>query len=219
MCIFDVCGTLFNANTTIGFLIFYHQINGDRRSALICKALTHRLSPGRYGAHIVGKIVRADLIRAALVATLAGQTRDNLREGARRYQAELLDHDWIFHSQALLKAHKERGERVVLMSNSIEPVIEAIAQSLGVEYVASTLAFDNETCTGRIAHDLTGAKHVALGELLKAYEQRPAIRVVTDNASDRALLDAADDRTVIWQGKRPHVAFTGLEANYVHVEG
>lgn len=217
LCIFDVCGTLYAANTTSGFLAFYHQIRGHRLRGLVCRSITSRLSPLRYLSHLAGKALGRDLGRAILISTLKGEAAAEVAVVADRYVEERLGKLEIAHSQRLLDQHRLRAERIVLMSNSIAPVIKAIAETLQVDYRASSLARDGAAYSGRIERDLTGRKHLALADLLAEYERRPVVHVVTDNGSDRALLDAADVRTVICpRGRRPD-AFRGLEADYVDV--
>ena len=95
---------------------------------------------------------------------------------------------------ARLQRHRERGDRVILASSSLDIVIAAIARDLGVDWVASELGFNDEKCTGALVNDLTGRKPAAISALTPP---GASLHVYSDNRSDKALLRMADQCTII----------------------
>ncbi|WP_222927023.1 HAD family hydrolase [Sphingomonas gilva] len=214
--IFDVCGTLYDANTTAGFVTYVAERSERRFAALSTAATLSRLSPLRYGLRVVGLVLRRDLGRAVLLHTLRGLPESRLDMWAREYVAERLSLVQIAETHACLRAAQQQGDRVVLVSNSIDPVVRAIAARLNTDYVSSRLEIVDGRATGRLAQDLTGIKH----ELVEHVRQGCAGRltVISDNASDAQLLALADRPVIVRHRGKRHPAHAGIEAEFIHVD-
>src|SRR5690606_22839990 len=130
-----------------------------------------------------------DIPRWAVIACLGGLDREALRKAARGYVVGPLAERRILQTQARLQQHRQAGDRVVLMSNSLDAVVEAIAESFGVEWRASLLAFRGKRCMGRLEMDLTGRKLGKARELSADEAYMPELVVYTDNLSDRPLVE------------------------------
>jgi HAD superfamily phosphoserine phosphatase-like hydrolase len=190
--IFDVCDTLFRANTTVGFLRHY-----ARQSPKVSRALrrwTSKRSPAFYLGAVAYRLFGRDLARARLLNALRGDRRDDLVEVARDYVARVLAPLAIAPLHDALRQHLANSERVLLVSNSLSLVIAEIAEPLGVDYLASELEFVGCRCTGRLNVDLTGAKAAAVRR--KFGREAPLI-VYSDNRSDLDLFAAAHRATVV----------------------
>ncbi|MXD56885.1 wfdB, partial [Escherichia coli] len=74
---------------------------------------------------------------------------------------------------ALLERYKH--EKIILMSASVDPVINVIAKNLNVEAVSSKLEFIDNKSTGLLEYNLTGIKHLQVNN--------PVSLIVTDNFS------------------------------------
>jgi len=180
--IFDVCHTLFTANTTAGFISHLQRRRGSLRQRLLVQAIRNRLSPVRYAALIYSKLTKHDAPRDILISTLAGYPS---------------------------------GDQVVLVSNSLDIVIQAIAERFACESVASKLAIENGVCKGRLTESLTGKKHIAVQELLETPNAN--ITVCTDNRSDVELLRRANRRIVVHH-KPPAEELKRVATEFINVE-
>lgn len=193
--IFDVCGTLYRENTTRGFLTHFHRSHATRSYARTEWMWTSTFSPVFYFGAIAYRWLGRDLAREMLLRSLAGVPRARVEQAARDYVASVLPAKRIEPLHAKLRDHCEAGDRVVLVSNSIDVVIEQIAHALGVEWRASQIGFEGHTCTGRLRTDLTGRKSVELARLDP--DRESTLLVYTDNRSDMDLVHEADFATII----------------------
>ena len=211
--VFDVCDTLFSANTTLDFLRFHAQRSGDVKLNRALERWTARSSPAFYAGALALRLLHRDIGRTRIIAALHGSPRDELERAARDYVRESLSARSVQPVHERLRQHLARGDRVILASSSLDLVIAPVAKSLGVEtWVASELGFRDGRCTGRLVHDLTGRKSQAIAGILEASE---AIHVYTDNRSDRDLLALADRRTVILPSGSRRGRWAGKDCEYV----
>ena len=213
--IFDVCHTLFKANTTAGFICHLQRQRGNLRQRLMLQLIRNRLSPVRYATLLYSKLTKHDAPRDILISTLAGYSETDLREAAKEYADSLFADQKIPQTHVLLAEAQRSGAHVVLVSNSLDIVIQAIAARFDCESVASELAIVDGICQGRLAHSLTGKKHVAIQELLETTGAR--ITVCTDNRSDVELLRRANRRIVVHSGP-PAKELEQVATEFIDVE-
>lgn len=193
--VFDVCDTLYGCNTTVGFLRHYAAAEKSRRIEQALKRWLHRSSPFFYLGAIMHRFAGHDVARKRLIATLAGEPRQRLAAVASDYARQALPDLANAPVHERLDRHRASGERIVLVSSSLDIVVEPIAELLGTEYRASTLEFAAGVCTGRLIRDLTGNKAAVVRDL--AGGQATHLTVYTDNRSDRELVAMAEDATII----------------------
>ena len=190
----DVCHTLFEVNTTAGFVRYAMRQTDPLRYGL-ARLLQSRRTPLLYALLVGGKLLGQDLGRDAQLRLLKGYYRDALSQLAGRWLDEELGRlrrDAIYQP---VKTPAGEGAPIILASASIDPVVEAIAGRLGADFVCSRLEYDERgVCTGRLATDMTGAKDVALSNAIADAGQ---VVVITDNESDASLLRRADQRIVV----------------------
>ena len=211
--VFDVCDTLYRANTTRGFLRFFHEARRGSSFARTEWAWTSRSSPLFYVGAVAYRWLGRDIARRMLLLTLRGARREELRAVARDYAATVLPAKRVEALHEKLREHREAGDRVVLISNSLDVVVEQIAENLGVEWSASRLAYAGDVCTGTLALDLTGRK---AGELRRLDPERSStLFVYTDNRSDLDLLNEADFPTVILPFGRGRSAWKGQKFDFL----
>jgi len=213
--IFDVCHTLFKVNTTAGFISHLQSQHGSRKQRLLVQLIRNRLSPIRYAALLYSKLTKHDAPRDILISTLAGYSETELSVAAEAYTADLFANQKIPQTHALLAEAQQSGAQVVLVSNSLDIVIQAIAKCFDCESVASELAFKNGACQGRLARSLTGKKHIAIEALLKTPDAN--ITVCTDNRSDVELLQRASRRIVVHSGA-PAEELKRVATEFINVE-
>lgn len=193
--IFDVCDTLYGCNTTAGFIHHYAASEENRRIEQTLRRWFDRGSPFFYVGAAMHRIAGYDIARKRLIASLAGETRERLKAAAGDYARRSLPSLANAEVHERLERHRASGQRIVLVSSSLDLVVEAIAELLGVEYRASILEFDDGICTGRLVRDLTGNKAAVVRDL--AGSQPAHLTVYTDNRSDRGLVAMADDAMII----------------------
>lgn len=212
--IFDVCDTLYDANTTVGFIEFYQSIHGHGRIARTLRRWLSRRSPLFYLGAATQRLLGWDVARQRIIAALAGEPRAQLTAAANRYVREVLPASANRELHDRLKVHRAAGDPVLLLSSSLDVVIAEIASLLGTEYRASILDFDGEFCTGRLALDLTGSKASHLPEWQKSGS---SIWVYTDNRSDRDLISLAERVTIILPRGKPDDRWAGDGHEYVRL--
>ena len=182
----DICGTLYQENTTAGFVRYYLRAQGRWLRLCLLRVCIARFLPIRHILIALARVGAGDALRMFHVRSLRGETMDDLSAVAERYVDELQD-KVISPAHAQLYTASANGARVVLLSNSLDCVVRVIGRRLGVEAIGSTLASSGEICLGCLERDLKGAKRSALVRHL-GYE--PAIEqlvIMTDNQSDSDL--------------------------------
>jgi phosphoserine phosphatase len=186
--VFDVCDTLFFSNTTHDFVKFVVAREGGTRW-LIHNIFNSRFSPFRY--FFIGLSVFAgwDYLRKFNLRLLSGRSKEELDGLSNKFVGEFLHDRKITAIHALLNKSLSNGDRVVLCSSSIEPVVAAVAAKLKVkEYVSTTLEYENGVFSGFIADDVSNTK---LTHLRKNGVECEIGLAVSDNISDLDLLKAA----------------------------
>jgi phosphoserine phosphatase len=115
----------------------------------------------------------------------------------------------------MLNRHLNSGDQAILISNSLDVVVEPIAQSLGISGFASPVAFENDVCLGRLNRDIKGRKHEILSHFLEG--RRPCVIVYTDNLTDRQLLEMADERHVVIPQRRSKRRWGNIDAKFIEL--
>ena len=130
--------------------------------------------------------------------------RVDLETAAHAYVSQVLTSRRNIAVHERLQRHLQDGHSVLLLSNSLDIVVAAIANHLGVPYKASRLAFEGDHCLGSTTYDLSGRKHDIVRELAGRQKIRPFLYVYSDNKSNSALLSAADEAfIVVPRGRAP----------------
>lgn len=197
----DVCGTLYAENTTAGFVRFAARAGILRRTRRFWLLEQLRREPARKLVIILGWIMGRDLFRLGYISCLAGATRIDLQVQAVEYVKALEARKTIAAVHDRLAQFVVDGWQPILVSNSLDVVVAAIADRKGYNWLASSLGWCGDVCTGDLTVDLKGRK-------LKAFEEAfgpcPAERlaVMTDNRSDSDLIDAASLAVLIAQGQQ-----------------
>lgn len=199
--IVDVCGTLYDENTTAGFVRFVAGVGLLRRPRLF--RLLERLRRGLARKVVIGlgHMMGRDLFRTGYIRCLAGITRSDLEARATAYAEALHVAKSIAAVQDRLGRFEADGWQPVLVSNSLDIVIAAIADRKGCDWLASTLDWRGDVCTGKLARDLKGKKLAAFEEAFGACETE-RLAVMTDNRSDADVIDAAGLVVLVTKGQQ-----------------
>jgi len=188
--VFDVCGTLYTSNTTYDFLLFYFK-KYRKNKYYKCRFLLSL--PSKILLVALAKLGIKIGLRGYLVSLLANEPVEAVREAAKIFTVKFLASKEIDTTQNYLKQLIKRGERVVLASGSLYPVVQEIANELQVDnFIASTLEEDgNSKYTGKYLLDVKAKKLEFLD-----YRSSEMI-IVTDNLDDLSLIDNAGEAIIV----------------------
>jgi HAD superfamily hydrolase (TIGR01490 family) len=124
LAIFDVDGTLVTGKSTERRFIAWLFRRGHLglRQILSAGWYAVRWFP-RYGRHVFRKNK----------AYLNGLSEIVITEEARHFAEALPDADWIQPALRELRRHKENGDVVILLSGSLQPIVETLARRFGAD--------------------------------------------------------------------------------------
>lgn len=197
LAIFDVCGTLYRANTTFDFLEFYWREKNNRRLRLFF--YLSRTTLGKAAWVILSKIYGQDLFRRLAVRTLFGERVDAIDDAAQRFVKVVLSsrvRSEVFH---ILDVQRSLGAEIVLLSGSLCPVVRAIAFELKIERChCSSLEEKDGILSGYFSDDVRGRKkEIFLKEISNSVE----FVFVTDNKEDLPLLEFSSSPYIVVRRK------------------
>lgn len=184
--VFDLCGTLYDVNTTFDFFDKYffktnnhYQSFRNRSKLLIVKILN------RIGLLVLG----VDFIRTLAVSYLRGVNRQELDKSSENYITHIHTSRKVEVIHKLLLLARQKGSPI-LVSASIDSIVRAAGQQLGFNsYFATTLEVINGELNGKIQKDLLGKK----GGIIKSFKnQNRKIYIITDNISDSNIIGYVD---------------------------
>ena len=211
----DVCGTLFFEDTTIGLLRHHFGKTKSRPLRhILFNLMTARYSPMRLCLVVIEKLTSKHLLKHIVVGLLAGDRVEGLETSAIDYAEWLLNHGRIGSVWSVLNEEVQACQ-VILASSSLEPIVAALAKSLGASYVSSTLDEKDGVLTGCYGRDLTGCKEQALvAKFGPSILQKPMC-VISDNLSDRSLLERASHAYVVLRREHYRHRWQGLKATFL----
>jgi phosphoserine phosphatase len=213
----DVCGTLVRDDTTLGLLRHHFARDARRRMRyLVYRAMTARRSPLWLGFAVAERLTGRHLLKHLAVRMLAGDTVEALDQSGSEYASLLLAERRVPSVWPLLEAPLQSG-RVVLASASLEPVVASLAAATRARHVASTLEQKSGVLTGYYAVDLTGRKEQALIEKYGPAVLAGKVCAISDNYSDRPLLEKATRAYVVLHRASHRQRWQGLDATFLEV--
>jgi phosphoserine phosphatase len=181
----DICHTLYWSNTTNDFLLYFFREHSTFSKSLAAKFILLKWSPVFWLLAVVSRVSKADVHKKVLLLLLNNISTEELSKAALRFESTVLSTKkneavWKIMANAQLQ-----GCKILLLSASIEPVVDAIASRYGYEGKGTTLEVKEGFFTGRLLFDPTGRKEVLLpkGEIIEL--------VISDNASDLKLMKYA----------------------------
>lgn len=192
--LFDICGTLYKSNTTYDFIGYYLKKH-NRIKYLYYKSLFSL--PAKIFFKILNLLGKNEGVRKFIVGFIAGADKRELDAASADFIKDFLSQKKIDVTHEMLKSKTENNERVVLVSASVDPVVKAIAQHLGVaEYCSTILEYDEGTATGRILFDLEKSKlKYLLDNQIVSENQNMA--VFTDSFADLDIALVSYECTII----------------------
>lgn len=167
-----------------------------------------RFSPLRILLILIHLLFGADVYKSLLIRLLRGLFKTDLKVHAKVFVADCLNEKVIIETEELICESRDSDHSLVLCSNSIDPVVNAVGVALDVdEVICTTVEYKEGICTGRILNEIGNKKLKAIEELM----QHPQIvRAVSDNYGDFELLAEANEGIAVihrskdaefWNGK------------------
>lgn len=192
LALFDFDGTITDRDTFTDFI--YHAAD------------TGRIRLGKLMLAPVILAYKAGLLPASKarekVAGFAfkGWTPADLREKGAAYAREILPGCLKRTAMERIRWHREQGDRIVLVSASLDVYLSFWCENHGMELICSKLAFRNGVATGRYnPRDCSGREKADRIRERYWLEDYPTIYAYGDTAEDREMLDLAHERYYRWK--------------------
>ncbi len=212
----DVCGTLVKDDTTLGLLRCHFARCPERPLRIyILLMLTAVYSPLRLLFMVLEKLTGHHVLKHLLVRMLAGDKETALNESGQAYAQDLLKSRRI--GPVWERLAEASPSQIILASASLEPVVKALAESMGTRFVASSLEVRDGLLTGRYLEDVTGKKEVAIERKYGPVALAEPFAAFSDNLSDRPLLAKAAIACVVLHCNTHRARWMNLPADYVGV--
>jgi HAD superfamily phosphoserine phosphatase-like hydrolase len=124
LAIFDVDGTLVAGKSTEKRFVLWMLRRGHvgPRQLLAAAWFGLRYFP-KYGRHVWRKNK----------AWLSGLSEDVVAREARRFCEDIDDSDWIEPALSELRRHQQEGDVVVLLSGSLQPIVDLLSRRFGAD--------------------------------------------------------------------------------------
>jgi phosphatidylglycerophosphatase C len=192
LALFDFDGTITRGDTWTPFL----RCSATRTRIALAAVLLSPVIVGYKAGWIPARRGRPVVARLAF----AGRRADAIGNAGRTYAAEVLPR--MIRQQALERIdwHKRRGDRVVVVSASLDVYLQPWCEAHGLELVCTELEVCAGTLTGRYRHgDCSAADKVI--RLRERYDlaRYPVIYAYGDTEEDREMLDIAHEKYFRWQ--------------------
>jgi len=211
----DVCDTLYRSNTTFDFVRFITS-EGSRFRLIALKLLTKKWSPVFLGLVLLGKIKGIDYNRKLALRFFAGISEDQIAQASEKFYKDFLvmrRNEKIFN----LLSQYRNGERLILASSSIHPVVKVIANANNFDdFIASALESKQGKYTGALSYDLTGEKQSFVRKVMDV-EGINELIVITDNKSDKALVEMSNESFIVIKKESDKVFWRGMDTNFIMI--
>lgn len=195
LAIFDVCGTLYNSNTTYDFIDFFLKRNSKKKYLVFRMMKSVFLKPLWKAIIVVSGNNKFN--RKFFLSFLKDFDVNKVKNEADLFVENFLDKRKIEQLHQHLHEHLEKKHHVVLLSASIEPIVEAIAKHLKVNAFFSTrLGIHNEYYNGKLEFDMEGKKKNKFIEQYSTVNEK-YVYFYSDNKEDIDLLSVVDEPIVI----------------------
>jgi len=198
--VFDVCGTLYNANTTFAFLDDYFSAN---KKYLFFRKVSNFFVV-KVLNHYIYKYFKTDMIRVVATSFLKGEKVESVASYSQDFVHQKLQNKIKQNIYKKLKQYKEENYTIVLMSGSYEFIIKDVLDYVGADYFfASKLKVNNGIYEGQYEEDILLSKV----EILKdKFPNISELIVVSDNKTDLNLMLVANKAFAICN-KKKHCSF------------
>lgn len=178
----DICGTIFNSNTTFDFLKFYFSKKHWYKILIMIRKIKILIIINA----IFMRLFQIDLFRYWALTHLKGYTKEQLSSMSDIFYKEYLTKRTNKEATEIIERMKRENKELILVSATLDCIAFAVSKNMNIPCVfSSKLAFKNNKCLGRLQHDLLTNK---LNVLVDNKINPPYWGIITDNYSDMALI-------------------------------
>ena len=178
----DICGTIFNSNTTFDFLKFYFSKKHWYKILIMIRKIKILIIINA----IFMRLFQIDLLRYWALTHLKGYTKEQLSPMSDIFYKEYLTKRTNKEATEIIERMKRENKELILVSATLDCIAFAVSKNMNIPCVfSSKLAFKNNKCLGRLQHDLLTNK---LNVLVDNKINPPYWGIITDNYSDMALI-------------------------------
>lgn len=188
----DICGTLYDANTTMTFLDYSFAKN--RKYRMFRKLSKTTLS--RVLNTLIFRSFGYDCIRYLGIRFLRGITKIEMMKLVNRYYENFLRNKIQFEPIRILKDYQCRTDcHIVIVSATLDCIACKVAEKIGIDnYLSSQLAYKDGVCCGSLKTDLLCNKLMFLRRF--GYEY-PYKMTMSDNLSDAELMCLSEENYIV----------------------
>lgn len=187
LALFDFDGTLTTRETFPDFM--RHAVARPR--LLVGGVLLAPVVFGYRRGWVAGNLTRASIVQAGL----RGVDASRLRAQGDAFAREVLPDVLRPEAMARLAWHRERGDRIVVVSGGLDVYLAPWCATQGVELLCSVLAERDGRITGYAGAQCVGEEKVRRVRALCDPQAYAAIHAYGDTHEDNAMLAMAHHRT------------------------
>lgn len=213
--VFDICNTLYDSNTTFDFIWFVLEKKKYFVKKLMLGFIAKKQSPLFLILALLQRAAKLDLPKQWALRLLADSSKEELYRLGREFYSTVLENKKVGPTHDLLVKAASSKARVLLLSSSIDPVVAAIADGLGVDYESSQLSYTQGIFRGALSRELAGRKLNSVAPYLR--DENTKLTVITDNPADKELVEAADRRYVVIGHERAKARWDYLKPIYIQL--
>jgi HAD superfamily hydrolase (TIGR01490 family) len=206
---FDLDGTLVVGQTTLLLVNFLRKVGVVTRRFYLGTALW-------FVGYKLGLVTVNEKSRHQGARVFAGRTLEEVDELMRTFTDEILAPRFHPAATAALAEHQSEGDRVVVISAALEPVVKAVCRRLGVADYSGTAC---EVADGRYIGRLLGPsphgdhKEVVAAEYMKRWGiEADECWAYADHGSDLALLRSVGHAVAV--NPKPELLAVAREAGW-----
>ncbi|GAA3948337.1 HAD-IB family phosphatase [Chitinophaga oryziterrae] len=209
LAVIDICGTLFDSNTTFDFIKWYLHRQNKNRDRLFSLM---RMLPVKALNKCSIQFLKLDVVRIILIRLLNGLDKVFLKEEAKAFYQEFLLSRKRSEILSIVETLREQGYDLILVSATLDFIAEEIAEKLNIrQFFSTTLYYKDGICSGKIKEDLLGRKEIILTSIMKQYKE---VLTITDNKSDLSLINQSSHSYIISLRKDVHYWEQRLKENF-----
>ena len=180
--LFDVCGTLIDGNSTqlyVDYLLENGPVNFRAKHYKRWKPFFSLI------AWIFRKFFHLDITRLIIRKCFSGIKQEEITNLNKKFSSFYLK-KLKNHEHFLIE--KQKWKTIILVSASIDPPIQILAEFLSVPYYASKLEQKNNILTWSVTEDLQGRKESIFKDNRINLNDYKKISFYTDNKEDISLI-------------------------------
>jgi HAD superfamily phosphoserine phosphatase-like hydrolase len=177
----DVCGTLYDSNTTFDFLDYYFK---DNKKYIFYRKLT-KTFPIKLITYPFYKYLKYDIVRYAMTQFLKNENYLMVDKKAEEFVYNILSSKIKREIIKILEEYRNKNYKIILMSGSYDFIVKHVSNYFDTDaFFASQLEEKNETYTGFYAFDNLHSKKDVLKNNYAVIDE---LIVISDNLTDLEL--------------------------------